>query len=417
MIHRGSDFGERCVDDLIRSATSINAADFRRQRDNPLLRVIEKKREYAIEYIARRQLVNTKNAVLARIKKRFFKYKKNFIPGRSAPWVRDLPLKPNMNNPTFFGWNVQQENRAHLYDMYASAFGSLIPGYEMSQEHTYTFKVARCLNKLAYCVNAIDWGEYNSLNFVFKIYKRQNYDFDSMVDEITSADVLPSPDPAVLCDNFVPLFGRINYFDYNDVTGEMSDSYDNALFVLRTELYPFLVAEYVLVRFLLTRLPATISDDMKQTLRENFENDTVVGNVCQIYPGVLTLLYMIYFDNADHTDDKRILSLLMDTNSSASSVEYDRVTPRLKSIARFICDIVFKLERGNIAVSIDCRDHLMTQASFFKYNYLVQNPSSTAASANLGTLPFLVRDTGGWKRQLDDDTHLPDLKRTRAGQR
>ncbi|MES9879349.1 MAG: hypothetical protein ABW185_00515 [Sedimenticola sp.] len=384
------DYSESCVTDLVRSATHT-ADRHRRGNSDVMLRVISKKREYAIEYIARRQLVNTKNRVLARIKKRFFGYKKNFQPRTSVAWVRDLPLKPNLNNHTFFGWNVQKDNRSHLHDTYAKAFGILVQGFELLQEHTYVFKIARCLNKLAYCINAFDWGEYNSLNFIFRIYKRQNYDFDSMVREITSADILlPSPDPAVLCDNFVSLFGRINYFDYNDVTGEMGDCYDNALFVLRAELYPFLVAEYVLVRFILTRLPSTIADNMKLTLRENFENDSVVGNVCQCYPGVFTLLFLIYFDNADRSDDGRILNMLLDCHSSAMSMEYDRVTLRLKGLARFICETVYSIEQGHVVIPKSV-SYIMSQPSFFKYNYLVQMPSANIATTNLSSLPFLVR--------------------------
>jgi hypothetical protein len=385
-------YDERCVDDLELCVSRVGS-EHRRIRDasDLMLQVVDKKREYAIEYIARRQLVNAKNGVLTRIRKRFFNHRRNFQPAPTVTWVRDLPTRPNLNNHAFFGWNVQKENRTHLHDMYVRAFGVLVQGYDATREQTYSFRVARSLNRLAYCINAIDRGEYNSLNFIFRIYKRQQYDFEAMVSEITSADPLPSPDPAVLCDNFIPFFGRINYFDYNDVTGELADSYDNAMFVFRTELYPFLVAEYVLLRFLLTHTPTAISRSIASKLKEDFENDTVVSNVCQMYPGVFTLLYMLYFERNDRADVRGILSLLGDICSSASNnMECDRVTTRLKLLSNFICDTVYDVEQGNVASLFS--DHLMSRLSFFKYNYLVQVPDANEALADINSLPFLVRE-------------------------
>lgn len=383
-----SDLTSRCVEDFSQAVSSKTLTEQSRTTADSLVKLIEKKREYAIEFIARRQLVNTKNSVLAYIKKRFFSYKKNFQYRHTVPWIRDLPLRPNLNDQIFFDWKTQQENKLLLSSLFFKSFTGVIRDFEILDDATFTFKMARALNHLFYTINAIDWGEYNSLNFLFKIFKVQSFDFDTMIQEITEESSLPSPDPAVLHDHVFPVFTRINYFDYNDIAGEMKEAYDNALFVLRPELFPFLVSEYVMFRFLLRNVSEAVKTNILEKIRRHFDHGTIVSNVCQMFPGAFTILFLSYFNNRDHSDPKGVLNILTDVRSTVSDTS--KVTRELKYVSNFICEVVYDLEQKNIRLSKDFQDQFLSNITFIKYNYFVAS-SRPQPLENISAYPFLVR--------------------------
>lgn len=388
-----SDLTSRCVNDFVKSMTTYRTSrhDSSDVTDS-LVKVINKKREYAIEYIARRQLVNDKNSVLCFVKKRLFAYKRSFRLNQTVPWVKDLPLKPNLNDMVYFSWDTIRMNKELLHTMYSKAFKCLVQDHEILSDQTFSFKVARELDKLAYCVNAIDYGEYNALNFLFRIYKTQKYDFNSMINEVATGEALPSPDPAVLHDQVFSVFTRINYFDYNDSTGGMKESYDNALFVYRSELYPFLVSEYVLLRFVFRHTSSSVRSVITDKLRQSFTHNTCVNNVCQLYPGVLNILFMLYY-NSRTGDPKGILNTLADIPSATNSNDVSKVTEHLKYISTFICETVYNIERGQILVSDFYTDNFLSNLSFLKYNYFVQVPTQQRhkQQTSAGDLPFILR--------------------------
>lgn len=350
-----------------------------------LLQVQARKRSLAVEHIARRQLINTKNSVLIILKKRFFVYKRNFKLDKSVPWVKDLPLKPNYKDSIYFDAKVLLLNKKHLFDVYYRTFKTLFRDFEILDAHAYCFKVARCLNELAYCINNIDNGEFNALNFLFKIYRKQHFDFQSMIQEIASDDALPSPDSAVLHDNVLAVFPRINYFDYNDLTGEIKSCIDNALFILRPELYPFLVTEYLLLRFLLKNVPVNVRQKVIDSLECKYVQNTVAHNVCQLYPGTFTLLFILYFEGNNSFDPNGVLERLVDTRISAQSGDYAKVTSHLKQINTVLCETIYKFEQGTLHISDVFRNKILLNWGFVSYNYLIDVPS-------ISQLPFLVSD-------------------------
>lgn len=362
------------------------AAEFHhRKTDDHALELLTRKRTLAIEYIARRQLVNAKNSVLKIVQKRFFIYKRNFRLSKHTPWVKELPLKPNFKNPLYFSASVLRLNKNYLFDIYYRNFKTLFRDYEILDAHTYCFRVARRLNELAYCVNAIDHGEFNALNFLFKIYRTQQFDFHRMIQEITNDEPLPSPDPGVLHDNVLAVFTRINYFDYNDLTGELKPCIDNALFTIRSDLYPFLVTEYLLLRFMLKSAPVDIRRTVTETLSTKYNTNTVLQNVCQLFPGVFILLYILYFEHNDCIDTKGLLEMIVDARTSAQCGDYIRVTSHLKEIAKILCGIIFEFEQGNLRIPETLKTTVLVNWGFFLYSYLMDTPTIT-------TLPFLVRE-------------------------
>lgn len=364
------DFTTQCVDDIL----ELTETQFRTRTSDIRLEILNKQREYLIDLIARRRLVNNHNAILKLVKSRFFVHKRNFQQRPTVPWVKDMPLKPNLNNQFFFNWDTLRENKTLLFDIHANAFKSLLQDFEVLSPDTYTFKMARVLNKLCYSINTIDWGEFNALNFLLNIYKKQKYSFENMIDEITNDQVLPSPDPAVLHDNVLSVFTRINYFDYNDNSGEMQQSCENSLFVYRAELYPFLVAEYVILRFLLKHISKEVSDEIKCSLKDNFESGTYSCNVCQTYPGIFTLLYMLYYENQDNGDPQKILPVLVDIQSMSSSKDTSKVTNEMRYIAQFICKMVYNIENGKVGLKRTYTEYYLTNISFLRYNYFINRP-------------------------------------------
>ena len=353
-----------------------------------ILQVLNKKRELTIEYIAKRQLVNAKNKVLSLLKKRFFIYKRNFRLDKSIPWVKELPLRPNNRDTLYFHASVLRLNKSNLFEVYYDSFKTLFSGQEILDGHTFCFKVSRRLNELAYTLNAIDNGKFNSLNFLFNIYKRQDYDFSSMIQEIISDEPLPTPDAAVLHDNFLSVFSRINYFDYNDFTGELKPVVENSLFVFRSELYPFLVTEYILLRFLLRYTPDYIRNTILETLEAKYCQNSVTPNICQLYPGTFTLLYILYFSNNNCVDTYGVLELLKNARSSAESGDYSIVTTQLRKISNVICEILYKIEQEQIIIPDTMKNTFLSYCSFYKYSYLLDEK----VKSSLNSLPFLVRE-------------------------
>lgn len=393
-VRETNDLTSRSVDDYVQLMSKQKA--FRQDRsslNDSLIKVIKKKREYAIEYIARRQLVNDKNAVLSFVKKRFLMYKQSFRLNQTVPWVKDLPIKPNMNNIVYFSWDTISLNKELLHSIYSKVFKCLLQDHEVLSEQTFSFKIARELDKLVYCVNAIDHGEYNALNFLFRIYKTQCYDFKSMIDEIVSGGALPSSDPAILHDQVFPVFARINYFDYNDSTGEMKESYDNSLFVYRSELYPFLVSEYGLLRFLLTQTSTSVRSVITEKLKQCFIHNTCVNNVCQLYPGVFVILFMLYY-NSHCGDPKGILNTLVDIPVATSSNDVSKVTEHLKYLSTFICETIYNIERGQILISDFYTNNFLSNMSFLKYSYFVKTPTfqRQKQQTTSSSLPFICRN-------------------------
>jgi|JFJP01.1.fsa_nt_gi hypothetical protein len=380
------DIGSQCADDFIRIL---------RQESKPssptdcVVSVLQKKREYMTQYLARRQLVNNISKVIKLATKRFFSYKKNVVLSKTSPWVNDMPLKANLNDQIFFGHNTLTKNKKLLQCLYANTFKSVIQDYEVLDGESYPFKVACALNKLVYCINAIDWGEFNSLNFVLSIYKKQKYTFEQITEELTKGDALPSPDPAILHDNVLSVFTRINYFDYNDNDGEMKPVIDNALFAMRGDLFPFLVSECILLRFLLTNASETIREDLKRRFRIAFENETVTKNVCQVYPGAFTIIFMLYYNSHNNTDPKGILNMLMDIQAAVGTMDYDRVSKHLKNLCRFICQTVYELEQKQTFISDFYFENFLSNLTFMKYNYFVV--LSGVHNNTVDSLPFLVR--------------------------
>lgn len=384
-----SDLWARSVDDFCH--TSNNKSERKQSGSDLLTEVLERKRQYVIDCIAKRQLVNSKIKLLARIRKRFLNNKNIFLPKPVVSWVKDLPGKLNVNDNLFFGWNTQAENKIHLQDIFSRSFRNLVQEFDVLFENTYIFKVAKVLNKLAFTINAIDNGEFNSLNFLFKIYGTQKYDFEDAIVEVTSEDNIPSPDLAVLHDHVFPVFQRVNYFDYNNQTGEMLDSLDNALFVYRTELFPFLVCEYVLLRFLLKQTNNDISKIVKSQLRSEYDviTDTVIPNVCQMFPGVFTVLFLVYFDAYDHIDTKGILRLLLDIQSSITIGDFNRVTNNLRVISYFLCEVVYNIENDIWRIPAQYKQNLLSNMSFLKYNYMIGKSKDTFVRVN--DMPFITR--------------------------
>lgn len=383
------DLASRCVDDFFHAVSNPPATTS--QSTDMLLKVMEKKREYTIEFIAKRQLVNTRNSVLLFLKKRFFIYKKSFKLRESVSWVKDLPKRQNVKNLTLFNWNSLQLNKDFLHNLFANSFPGIIREYEILEEASFTFKMALALNQIFYSVNAIDVGEFNSLNFIFRIYKTQQYNFETMIKEIMSTPYLSSSDPAVLHDHVLSVFSRINYFNYNDSNGEMKESYENALFVLRSELFPFLVSEYLLLRFLIQNTPDAIRSNILEKLKRCYIQNVSVNNICQMYPGVFTILFLLYFQDSNRVDTKGILNVLMDVRTSADINEYAKVTKELTYISNFICEVVFNLDHKKIKLSAQFREHFMSSISFLKYNYFVFDSTSNTRITNLGSLQYVVR--------------------------
>ena len=228
------------------------------------------------------------------------------------------------------------------------------------------------------------------MNLIFRIYRTQRYDFESMIDEITSGDPLPSFDPGVLHDNVLSVFTRINYFDYNDTSGEMKESYDNALFVYRSEIFIFLVTEYILLRFLLRNTCTSVKESIKSFLRDEYIHETYTNNVCQLYPGAFTILFMLYFNAYGQKDPKGILNILADIPLAAQCADYPKVTKELKYIAQFICDTVYELEQGKTFISQFYSDNFLSNLSFLKYNYFVQT-ATVRTIENLNSMRFVSR--------------------------
>ena len=385
------DFSTRCVDDFFHTLSKYDTKCVNdHSRHDQYATIAQRKRDYTIEMVARNQVVNMKKSLITLIKKRFMIYKQNFKLRSNVPWVKDLPLRPNLNNQIFFSWNNLKKNKEFLHNIYANVFKCLIQDYEVLSEETYTFKLARVLNSLVYNINAIDWGEYNALNFIFRIYKTQHYTFDSMIQEITSCNPLPSPDPGVLHDNVLSVFTRINYFDYNDNTCEMKMSYDNALFVYRSEIFIFLVAEYVMLRFLLKHTSVSVQESIKNKLNAEFVHETYTNNVCQLYPGSFTILFMLYFNSHGGKDPKGILNILADIKLAAQSADYQKVTKELKYIARFICETVYDLEQDKTFISQFYYDNFLSNLSYLKYNYFVES-TTVQTIDNLNSMQFLTR--------------------------
>ena len=385
------DLSTRCVDDFFHTLCRNDNKPVNDQSiHDQYASVAQRKREYTIEMVARNQVVNMKNSLIKLIKKRFMIYKQNFKLRSNVSWVKDLPLRPNLNNQIFFSWNNLKMNKEYLHKIYANVFKCLIQDYEVMSEETFTFKVARVLNTLVYSINAIDWGEYNALNFIFRIYKTQKYNFNDMIEEVTSDSPIPSPDPGVLHDNVFSVFNRINYFDYNDNTGEMKMSYDNALFVYRSEIFMFLVAEYVMLRFLLKHASDSVRENIKNKLNAEFVHETYTNNVCQLYPGAFTILFMLYFNSHEGKDPKGILNILSDIPLAAKSADYPKVTKELKYIARFICETVYELEQRKTYISEFYYDKLLSNLSYLKYNFIVQT-SSIQTMDDLNTMRYLTR--------------------------
>jgi hypothetical protein len=384
------DFSSRCVDDFLNTFSTNHKPDKEYFVNDLYASIAQKKRDYIIEMAARNQTVNMKNSLIKLIKKRFMIYKQNFKLRQNVPWVKDLPLRPNLNNQNFFSWNNLKHNKELLHSLYVNSFKCLIQDYEVLAEETFTFKIARILNKLVYSINAIDWGEYNALNFIFRIYKTQSYDFDNMIQEITSDDPLPSSDPAVLHDNVFSVFTRINYFDYNDYTGEMRESYDNALFVYRSEIFIFLVTEYILLRFLLKNTSDSVKESIKAYLNAEFTHETYTHNVCQMFPGAFTILFMLYFNSHNQKDPKGILNVLADIPLAAQCADYSKVTKELKYIAQFICETVYELEQRKTFITQFYSENFLSNLSYLKYNYFVQT-ANVRTIENLNNMRFVSR--------------------------
>ena len=380
------------IDELLETAStsSLSQSHTRQNISDTLLQIVSKKREFVINYIAQRQLMNIKNSVLRYIKNRFLKFKRNLQLSDTVPWVRDMPMKLGDDSP--FKENVKG-NEKLLKSLYSKTFSNLLFELEMLKGNKiYVYKVARSLNRLVYCVNAIDWAEYNSLMFLLKIYKKQEYDLDNMLDEITSNEVLPSPDSAVLHDHVLPVFTRINYFAYNDYTGNIAESYDNALFLFRPELYPFLVCEYLLIRFVLKYTSPNVRHAIKAEINRAFSFQKVIKNIVQMYPGVFTILYILYFLSSGEADPKGILNILIDVKSAAASGNNETVTSHLKQIASFICETIYKIEQEELFLTDEWCKPLLDDLSFLRYNYFLKHTYKAASSRlSLDTLPGLLR--------------------------
>ena len=392
-LNTGDNITTKCIDELLETVSSSSSQKEHETKQNiseTLLKVVSKKREYVIDYIAKRQLMNTKNSVLRYIKNRFMKYKRNLQPSETVPWVRDMPIKLNSNSNLFK--DNMPLNEKHLRDLYTKTFSNLLFEFEiLKDKNIYVFKVARSLNRLVYCVNAIDWAEFNSLMFLFRIYKQQQYDLDSMIDEITTDEVLPTPDPAVLHDHVLPLFTRINYFDYNDYTGDIKESYDNALFIFRTELYPFLVCEYLLIRFVLKYTSPNVRNAIKEEISKCFYHKKALKNIVQMYPGVFTILYRLYFLSCGETDPKGILNILIDIKSATASGNYETVTSHLKQITLFICEIIYKIEQGHLYLTDEWCRFLLSDYSFLKYNCFLHFIYAPTSRVSLDVMPGILR--------------------------
>ena len=384
-----------CIDDLLEKVSSSSSQKEHQTKQNiseTLLKVVSKKREYVINYIAKYQLMNTKNSVLRYIKNRFMKYKRNLQLSETVQWVRDMPVKLNYNsNNNMFTENLSL-NDEQLRTLYSNTFSNLLFESEILKDHkVYVYKIARSLNRLVYPINAIDWAEFNSLMFLLRIYKKQDYDFDSMLDEITSNEVLPTPDTAVLHDNVLPLFRRINYFDYNDFTGDIKESFDNALFLFRTEIYPFLVCEYLLIRFVLKYTSPSVRHAVKEEINRAFSYNKVIKNIVQIFPGVFTILYILYFQSSGETDPKGILNILIDIKSAAASGNNETVTSHMKQITTFICEIIFKIEQEEMYLTDEWCKRLLNDLSFLRYNFFLKHTYKSNSRLSLDTLPGLSR--------------------------
>ena len=383
-----SSLWSQSVDDFCSTASSSVANGY---KTDSMSEILHRKRQYVIDCIAKRQLVNCKIQLLGKVRKRFLSNKKSFQPKRNISWYSDLPSKISANDTLFFGWDTQAQNKAVLFELFSRAFRTIVQEYAVLTENTFTFKVSKALNMLVFPVNAIDFGEFNSLNFLFKIYGKQNYSFDDMVEEMMSPENLPSTDLGVLHDQVFKVFQRINYFDYNEPTGDMSDSLENALFVYRNELYPFLVCEYVLVRFMIKQMSTKTLESVKTVLHSGYEasDGTVVPNICQMFPGVFTVLFLVYFDAYNQTDSKGILRVLMDIQTSVTTGDLQRAANNMKYISNFLCEVVYNIENDIWTIANHYKQHMLTSMSFMKYNYIVGKTKDTFISVK--DMPFITR--------------------------